>query len=133
MDEAKEEVTEVVKFLIEPLTYEKLGAKIPRGAILSDPPGTGKMLLAKAAAGEASVPFLSVSGCEIIEMFVDIVSSRVRDLFASATKHEPCIIFIDEINAIGKSRGKGCIGRNDEPETQFLARVAIRWMPLSRP
>jgi AFG3 family protein len=118
MDEAKEEVMEFVKFLKEPRTYEKLGAKIPRGAILSGPPGTGKTLLAKATAGEASVPFLSVSGSEFVEMFVGVGSSRVRDLFASAKKHAPCIIFIDEIDAIGKSRGKNSsMGGNDERES----------------
>ncbi len=118
MDEAKEEVMEFVKFLKEPNTYEKLGAKIPRGAILSGPPGTGKTLLAKATAGEASVPFLSVSGSEFVEMFVGVGSSRVRDLFASAKKHAPCIIFIDEIDAIGKSRGKNSsLGGNDERES----------------
>ncbi|KAI0274732.1 ATP-dependent metallopeptidase Hfl [Gloeopeniophorella convolvens] len=118
MDEAKEEIMEFVKFLKEPLKYEKLGAKIPRGAILSGPPGTGKTLLAKATAGEASVPFLSVSGSEFVEMFVGVGSSRVRDLFASAKKHAPCIIFIDEIDAIGKSRGKGSsMGGNDERES----------------
>jgi AFG3 family protein len=118
MDEAKEEIMEFVKFLKEPHSYEKLGAKIPRGAILSGPPGTGKTLLAKATAGEASVPFLSVSGSEFVEMFVGVGSSRVRDLFASAKKHAPCIIFIDEIDAIGKSRGKGGnLGGNDERES----------------
>lgn len=118
MDEAKEEIMEFVKFLKEPAKYEKLGAKIPRGAILSGPPGTGKTLLAKATAGEASVPFLSVSGSEFVEMFVGVGSSRVRDLFASAKKNAPCIIFIDEIDAIGKSRGKGAgFGGNDERES----------------
>jgi len=107
MDEAKEEIMEFVSFLKNPAKYERLGAKIPRGAILSGPPGTGKTLLAKATAGEASVPFLSVSGSEFVEMFVGVGSSRVRDLFASAKKNAPCIIFIDEIDAIGKSRGKG--------------------------
>ncbi|KAI0067786.1 ATP-dependent metallopeptidase Hfl [Artomyces pyxidatus] len=119
MDEAKEEIMEFVKFLKEPSKYEKLGAKIPRGAILSGPPGTGKTLLAKATAGEASVPFLSVSGSEFVEMFVGVGSSRVRDLFASAKKNAPCIIFIDEIDAIGKARGKGgnMSGGNDERES----------------
>ena len=118
MDEAKEEIMEFVKFLKEPAKYEKLGAKIPRGAILSGPPGTGKTLLAKATAGEASVPFLSVSGSEFVEMFVGVGSSRVRDLFASAKKHAPCIIFVDEIDAIGKSRGRGAsLGGNDERES----------------
>jgi AFG3 family protein len=118
MDEAKEEIMEFVKFLKNPAKYEKLGAKIPRGAILSGPPGTGKTLLAKATAGEASVPFLSVSGSEFVEMFVGVGSSRVRDLFASAKKNAPCIIFVDEIDAIGKSRGKGGnFGGNDERES----------------
>ncbi|KAL0951358.1 hypothetical protein HGRIS_008062 [Hohenbuehelia grisea] len=118
MDEAKEEIMEFVKFLKEPARFEKLGAKIPRGAILSGPPGTGKTLLAKATAGEASVPFLSVSGSEFVEMFVGVGSSRVRDLFASAKKNAPCIIFIDEIDAIGKSRAKGGnFGGNDERES----------------
>ncbi|KAF7436682.1 AAA ATPase afg3 [Pleurotus ostreatus] len=118
MDEAKEEVMEFVQFLKDPAKYEKLGAKIPRGAILSGPPGTGKTLLAKATAGEANVPFLSVSGSEFVEMFVGVGSSRVRDLFASARKHAPCIIFIDEIDAIGKSRAKGGnFGGNDERES----------------
>ncbi|KAJ6604530.1 ATP-dependent metallopeptidase Hfl [Mycena vulgaris] len=118
MDEAKEEIMEFVKFLKEPAKYEKLGAKIPRGAILSGPPGTGKTLLAKATAGEASVPFLSVSGSEFVEMFVGVGSSRVRDLFADAKKHAPCIIFVDEIDAIGKSRAKGgSFGGNDERES----------------
>ena len=118
MDEAKEEIMEFVKFLKEPTKYEKLGAKIPRGAILSGPPGTGKTLLAKATAGEAGVPFLSVSGSEFVEMFVGVGPSRVRDLFASAKKHAPCIIFVDEIDAIGKARGKsGGFGGNDERES----------------
>lgn len=118
MDEAKEEVMEFVQFLKEPARYEKLGAKIPRGAILSGPPGTGKTLLAKATAGEASVPFLSVSGSEFVEMFVGVGPSRVRDLFASAKKNAPCIIFVDEIDAIGKKRGKGGnFGGNDERES----------------
>ncbi|KAJ1311121.1 hypothetical protein OPQ81_009622 [Rhizoctonia solani] len=118
MDEAKVEIMEFVRFLKEPAKYERLGAKIPRGAILSGPPGTGKTLLAKATAGEASVPFLSVSGSEFVEMFVGVGPSRVRDLFASAKKHAPCIIFVDEIDAIGKSRGKGgSFGGNDERES----------------
>ncbi|KAI9295674.1 ATP-dependent metallopeptidase Hfl [Neoconidiobolus thromboides FSU 785] len=119
MDEAKEEIMEFVKFLKDPRSYERLGAKIPRGAILSGPPGTGKTLLAKATAGEAGVPFLSVSGSEFVEMFVGVGASRVRDLFATAKKNAPCIIFVDEIDAIGKSRaGKNSgFGGNDERET----------------
>ena len=118
MDEAKQEIMEFVSFLKEPGQYERLGAKIPRGAILSGPPGTGKTLLAKATAGESGVPFFSVSGSEFVEMFVGVGPSRVRDLFANARKNTPCIIFIDEIDAIGKKRGKGNFsGGNDERES----------------
>ncbi|KAI9202502.1 peptidase family M41-domain-containing protein [Polychytrium aggregatum] len=118
MDEAKEEIMEFVKFLKDPEMYERLGAKIPKGAVLSGPPGTGKTLLAKATAGEAGVPFFSVSGSEFVEMFVGVGSSRVRDLFAQAKKHAPSIVFIDEIDAIGKARGKGGFsGGNDERES----------------
>lgn len=120
MDEAKQEVMEFVSFLREPGKYRALGAKIPKGAILSGPPGTGKTLLARAVAGEAGVPFLSVSGSEFVEMFVGVGSSRVRDLFAEAREHAPCIVFIDEIDAIGKARGRGGplggSGGNDERE-----------------
>ncbi|KAI9674560.1 MAG: AAA ATPase afg3 [Bathelium mastoideum] len=117
MDEAKQEIMEFVSFLKEPGMYQKLGAKIPRGAILSGPPGTGKTLLAKATAGESSVPFYSVSGSEFVEMFVGVGASRVRDLFATARKNTPCIIFVDEIDAIGKSRAKQSFGGgNDERE-----------------
>jgi AFG3 family protein len=116
MDEAKQEIMEFVSFLKTPGIYQKLGAKIPRGAILSGPPGTGKTLLAKATAGESGVPFFSVSGSEFVEMFVGVGASRVRDLFANARKNTPCIIFIDEIDAIGKSRSKQQFGGNDERE-----------------
>ena len=118
MDEAKAEIMEFVAFLKKPEQFQRLGAKIPRGAILSGPPGTGKTLLAKATAGESGVPFFSVSGSEFIEMFVGVGASRVRDLFTMARKTTPCIIFIDEIDAIGKSRGKGGFsnGGNDERE-----------------
>lgn len=115
-DESKEEIMEFVKFLQDPTKYEKLGAKIPRGAILSGPPGTGKTLLAKATAGEAGVPFLSVSGSEFVEMFVGVGASRVRDLFKTAREMAPAIIFVDEIDAIGKERGNGKMGGNDERE-----------------
>ncbi|KAH8692922.1 AAA+-type ATPase the peptidase M41 domain-containing protein [Talaromyces proteolyticus] len=118
MDEAKLEIMEFVSFLKEPDRFQKLGAKIPRGAILSGPPGTGKTLLAKATAGESGVPFFSVSGSEFVEMFVGVGPSRVRDLFANARKNTPCIIFIDEIDAIGKSRSKQHFGGgNDERES----------------
>lgn len=118
MDEAKLEIMEFVSFLKTPEQYARLGAKIPRGAILSGPPGTGKTLLAKATAGESQVPFFSVSGSEFVEMFVGVGASRVRDLFAMARKNTPCIIFIDEIDAIGKARGKAGAfnGGNDERE-----------------
>ena len=117
MDEAKQEIMEFVAFLKEPGQFQRLGAKIPRGAILSGPPGTGKTLLAKATAGESGVPFFSVSGSEFVEMFVGVGASRVRDLFANARKSTPCIIFIDEIDAIGRSRSnKGSYGGNDERE-----------------
>ncbi|CAH2355077.1 mitochondrial respiratory chain complexes assembly protein Afg3p [[Candida] railenensis] len=115
-NESKEEIMEFVKFLQDPTKYEKLGAKIPRGAILSGPPGTGKTLLAKATAGEAGVPFLSVSGSEFVEMFVGVGASRVRDLFKTARDMAPAIIFVDEIDAIGKERGNGKMGGNDERE-----------------
>lgn len=118
MNEAKEEVMEFVKFLQNPEKYEKVGAKIPRGAILSGPPGTGKTLLAKATAGEAGVPFYSVSGSEFVEMFVGVGASRVRDLFKTARENSPSIVFVDEIDAIGKQRSKGnASGANDERET----------------
>ncbi|CAH2351246.1 mitochondrial respiratory chain complexes assembly protein Yta12p [[Candida] railenensis] len=118
MSEAKEEVMEFVKFLQNPSKYEKLGAKIPRGAILSGPPGTGKTLIAKATAGEAGVPFYSVSGSEFVEMFVGVGASRVRDLFKVARQNAPSIVFVDEIDAIGKQRSKGnASGANDERET----------------
>jgi len=118
MDEAKQEIMEFVSFLKEPGVYQKLGAKIPRGAVLSGPPGTGKTLLAKATAGESGVPFFSVSGSEFVEMFVGVGPSRVRDLFANARKNAPCIVFIDEIDAIGKARSKNVFGGgNDERES----------------
>ncbi|KAH8596957.1 peptidase family M41-domain-containing protein [Bisporella sp. PMI_857] len=118
MDEAKQEIMEFVAFLKTPEQFQRLGAKIPRGAILSGPPGTGKTLLAKATAGESGVPFFSVSGSEFVEMFVGVGASRVRDLFANARKNTPCIIFIDEIDAVGRARGKssGFGGGNDERE-----------------
>ena len=117
MDEAKAEIMEFVSFLKEPGQYQRLGAKIPRGALLSGPPGTGKTLLAKATAGESQVPFYSISGSEFVEIFVGVGASRVRDLFQNARKNSPCIIFIDEIDAVGKARGKGGFsGGNDERE-----------------
>jgi len=115
-DGAKLELVEVVDFLKKPEKYSDLGARIPRGVILEGPPGTGKTLLAKAVAGEAGVPFFSVSGSEFVEMFVGVGASRVRDLFGQAKKNAPCIIFIDEIDAVGRQRGAGFAGGNDERE-----------------
>jgi cell division protease FtsH len=117
LDEAKEEVQEIVEFLKTPTKFTKLGGKIPKGALLVGPPGTGKTLLAKAVAGEAGVPFFSLSGSDFVEMFVGVGAARVRDLFKQAKEKAPCIIFIDEIDAIGRSRGKGQMpGANDERE-----------------
>jgi len=104
VDEAKEELEEIVDFLKNPTKYSDVGAKIPGGALLIGPPGTGKTLLAKAVAGEAGVPFLSISAAEFIEMFVGVGASRVRDLFTEAKKNAPCIIFIDELDAVGRQR-----------------------------
>jgi cell division protease FtsH len=116
VEEAKEEVSELVDFLREPGKFQKLGGKIPRGILLCGSPGTGKTLLAKAIAGEAKVPFFTISGSDFVEMFVGVGASRVRDMFEQAKKHAPCIIFIDEIDAVGRSRGAGVGGGNDERE-----------------
>ena len=115
-DEAKEEVKEVVDFLKDPSKFQKLGGRIPRGLLLVGPPGTGKTLLAKGIAGEAKVPFFSISGSDFVEMFVGVGASRVRDMFDNAKKNAPCIIFIDEIDAVGRQRGAGLGGGNDERE-----------------
>ena len=115
-DGAKLELAEVVDFLKQPESYSKNGCRIPRGVILDGPPGTGKTLLAKAVAGEAGVPFISISGSEFVEMFVGVGASRVRDIFGQAKKNAPCIIFIDEIDAVGRQRGGGQGGGNDERE-----------------
>ncbi len=116
VDEAVEELQEIVDFLKAPEKYLKIGAKIPKGALLMGPPGTGKTLLAKAVAGEASVPFFSLSGSDFVEMFVGVGASRVRDLFGQAKKQQPCIIFVDEIDAVGRHRGAGVGGGHDERE-----------------
>jgi cell division protease FtsH len=116
VDEAKEELQEVVDFLKDPSKFQKLGGKIPKGALLVGPPGTGKTLLARAVAGEAGVPFFSISGSDFVEMFVGVGASRVRDMFEQAKKNAPCIIFIDEIDAVGRHRGAGHGGGNDERE-----------------
>ena len=116
IDEAREELEEVVDFLKHPERYQKLGARVPKGALLVGAPGTGKTLLAKAVAGEAAVPFFSISGSDFVEMFVGVGASRVRDLFEQAKKHAPCIIFVDEIDAVGRQRGAGLGGGHDERE-----------------
>ncbi len=115
-DEAKEEVFELVEFLKDPQKFQKLGGRIPHGVLLVGPPGTGKTLIAKAIAGEAKVPFFSISGSDFVEMFVGVGASRVRDMFENAKKNSPCIIFIDEIDAVGRHRGAGMGGGNDERE-----------------
>jgi cell division protease FtsH len=115
-DEAKEDVSELVEFLRDPSKFQKLGGKIPKGVLMVGPPGTGKTLLAKAIAGEAKVPFFSISGSDFVEMFVGVGASRVRDMFEQAKKASPCIIFIDEIDAVGRKRGAGIGGGNDERE-----------------
>ncbi|MEM7527575.1 MAG: ATP-dependent metallopeptidase FtsH/Yme1/Tma family protein, partial [Pseudomonadota bacterium] len=116
IDEAKEELEEIVEFLRDPQKYSRLGGKIPKGALLVGPPGTGKTLLARAIAGEAGVPFFTISGSDFVEMFVGVGASRVRDMFEQAKKNAPCIVFIDEIDAVGRSRGVGYGGGNDERE-----------------
>lgn len=116
VEEAKEELKEVVEFLREPVKFISLGARIPKGVLLVGPPGTGKTLLAKAVSGEAGVPFFSISGSEFVEMFVGVGASRVRDLFEQAKRHSPCIIFVDEIDAVGRQRGAGLGGSHDERE-----------------
>jgi cell division protease FtsH len=116
IDEAKEELEEIVEFLRNPQKFSRLGGKIPKGALLVGPPGTGKTLLARAIAGEAGVPFFTISGSDFVEMFVGVGASRVRDMFEQAKKNAPCIVFIDEIDAVGRSRGAGYGGGNDERE-----------------
>ena len=116
LEEEKEDLVEVVDFLKSPQKYTKVGARIPKGVILVGPPGTGKTLLAKAVAGEAGVPFFSISGSDFVEMFVGVDASRVRDLFEEGKKHAPCIIFIDEIDAVARQRGTGMGGGHDERE-----------------
>jgi cell division protease FtsH len=116
IEEAKQELQEIVEFLKSPLKFERLGGKIPKGALLVGPPGTGKTLLAKANAGEAGVPFFTISGSDFVEMFVGVGASRVRDMFEQAKKASPCILFVDEIDAVGRHRGAGLGGGNDERE-----------------
>ena len=126
-DEAKEEVGEVVDFLREPKKFQNLGGKIPKGILMVGPPGTGKTLLAKAIAGEAKVPFFTISGSDFVEMFVGVGASRVRDMFEQAKKNAPCLIFIDEIDAVGRQRGAGLGGGHDERE-QTLNQMLVEWI-----
>ena len=116
VDEAKEDLVEIVDFLKDPQKFQKLGGRIPKGVLLVGPPGTGKTLLARAIAGEANVPFFTISGSDFVEMFVGVGASRVRDMFEQAKKNAPCIVFIDEIDAVGRHRGAGLGGGNDERE-----------------
>ena len=116
VDEAKEALEEVIEFLKAPKKFERLGGKIPKGVLLMGPPGTGKTMLAQAVAGEADVPFYSISGSDFVEMFVGVGASRVRDLFETGKKNAPCIIFIDELDAVGRHRGAGIGGGHDERE-----------------
>lgn len=120
---------EIKDFLENPAKYQSLGAKIPRGCLLVGPPGTGKTLLARAVAGEAGVPFFSISGSDFVEMFVGVGASRVRDLFKQAKEASPSIIFIDEIDAVGRQRGAGLGGGHDERE-QTLNQLLVKWMAL---
>ena len=115
-DEAKENLTEIVEYLHDPDKYKEIGASMPKGILLVGPPGTGKTLLAKAVAGEAGVPFFSISGSDFVEMFVGVGASRVRDLFEEAKHNAPCIVFIDEIDAVARRRGTGMGGGHDERE-----------------
>jgi cell division protease FtsH len=116
VDEAKEDLEEIVEFLRDPRSSSASAARIPRGVLLVGPPGTGKTLIARAVAGEANVPFFTISGSDFVEMFVGVGASRVRDMFEQAKKNAPCIIFIDEIDAVGRHRGAGLGGGNDERE-----------------
>src|SRR5881296_2541380 len=124
VDEAKAELQEVVEFLKDPKKYGRLGARVPKGVLLVGPPGTGKTLLARAVAGEAGVPFFSISGSEFVEMFVGVGAARVRDLFEQARQSAPCIVFVDEIDAVGRQRGAGLGNANDERE-QTLNQILV--------
>ena len=129
LDEEKEEVSELIDFLKNPKKFQKLGARIPKGVLLVGPPGTGKTLLAKAVAGEANVPFYYISGSDFVELFVGVGASRVRDMFKQAKQSAPCLIFIDEIDAVGRQRGSGIGGGHDERE-QTLNQLLLKWMAL---
>ncbi len=125
MDEVEEEVQEIIDFLKDPKRFEALGGKIPKGVLLMGPPGTGKTLLAKAIAGEANVPFFSISGSEFVELFVGVGASRVRDMFDQAKKNSPCIVFVDEIDAVGRHRGAGVSGGGHEEREQTLNQLLV--------
>ena len=131
VEESKQELAEIVEFLKEPQKFIQLGARIPKGVLLVGPPGTGKTLLAKAVSGEAGVPFFSISGSEFVEMFVGVGASRVRDLFDQAKRHSPCIVFVDEIDAVGRQRGAGLGGSHDERE-QTSTRCSSKWTASTR-
>ena len=128
VDEAKYELQEVVAFLRDPKSFGRLGAHIPKGVLLIGPPGTGKTLLARAVAGEAGVPFFSISGSEFVEMFVGVGAARVRDLFEQARRAAPCIIFIDELDALGRSRMPGAFGGYEEKEQTPIASRRVGWL-----
>ena len=128
-DEEKEELKEIVDFLKNTKKYDEIGARVPKGVLLLGPPGTGKTLLARAVAGEAGVPFFSISGSDFVEMFVGVGASRVRDLFEQAKKNSPSIVFIDEIDAVGRHRGAGLGGGHDERE-QTLNQLSLKWTAL---
>ena len=130
-EEAKEELREIIDFLKDPSKFQKLGGKIPKGVLMMGPPGTGKTLLARAVAGEANVPFFSISGSDFVEMFVGVGASRVRDLFEQGKKNAPCIIFIDEIDAVGRHRGAGLGGGHDERE-QTLNQLLVEMDEIGR-
>ena len=132
VDEAKVDLQETVAFLKDPKTYARLGAHIPKGVLLVGPPGTGKTLIARAVAGEAGVPFFSISGSEFVEMFVGVGAARVRDLFLQARKQAPCIIFIDELDALGRARGAfpGVGGHDERSEERRVGKECrSRWSP----
>ena len=132
VEEAKEELQEIIEFLKEPQKFQKLGGRIPKGVLLLGPPGTGKTLLARAIAGEANVPFFSISGSDFVEMFVGVGASRVRDLFEQGKKNAPCIIFIDEIDAVGRHRGAGPLAGVTTSENKRLISCWLKWTALNR-
>ena len=131
MNSAKKDLQEIIDYLKDPGKFTELGADIPKGILLMGPPGTGKTLLARATAGEANVTFFSISGSEFIEMFVGVGASRVRDMFENAKKEAPSIIFVDEIDSVGRVRGAGLGGGHDERE-QTLNQIFLKWMVLKK-